>query len=97
MLLPIRSRVLHYIASNPDNKNNIHTVMAGLKEEYGSERQFTYNNFLDHLLSLKENGLIDEGNYAINEDDQLVIDYVINEEGLTTINKYLPKKWRLNN
>jgi len=97
MLLPIRSRVLHFIGSNQGSKNNINTVMEGLKAEYGSERQFTYANFLDHLLSLKENGLIDEDTYEIDKDGQLVIDYVINEEGLNTINKYLPQKWRLNN
>lgn len=92
MLLPIRSRVLHFLAAN--KRGNIKTVMAGLEEEYGSERQFTYNNFLDHLLSLKENGLIDEDTYEIDEKGMLIIDYVVNEEGINTIKKYLPKKYR---
>lgn len=94
MLLPIRSRVLHFIAEH--KTGNVDTVMAGLKEEYGSERQFTYTNFIDHLLSLKENGLLDEEAFDIDENGKLRIDYVINDEGRHTVNKYLPAKWRLN-
>ncbi len=93
MLLPIRSRVLHFLAT--EKRADIVQVMAGLKPEYGTERQFTEANFLDHLLSLKENGLIDEASYNLNQEGDLQIVYQINQEGLDTINKYLPKKWRL--
>lgn len=93
MLLPIRSRVLHYVAVN--GISTVDSVMEGLKEEYGTERQFTQPNFVEHMLSLKENGLIDEVAYDLDEDDNLQIEYEINDEGINTINKYLPKKWRL--
>ncbi|WP_314062070.1 hypothetical protein [uncultured Vagococcus sp.] len=94
MLLPIRSRVLHFIAT--EKTADIDTVMAGLRDDYGRERQFTHANFLDHLLSLKENGLIDEDSFTLDEQGQLQIVYGINQEGIDTINKYLPKKWRFN-
>lgn len=94
MLLPIRSRVLHYIAVN--GVSTVDSVMDGLKEDYGSERQFTQPNFVEHMLSLKENGLIDELSYDLDDAGNLQIEYDINEEGINTINKYLPKKWRLN-
>ncbi|MDH6364095.1 DNA-binding PadR family transcriptional regulator [Enterococcus sp. PF1-24] len=94
MLLPIRSRVLHFIAT--EEVANIDTVMTALKDEYGTERQFTYANFIDHLLSLKENGLLDEEDYELDDQGRLRINYRINEEGLNTVNKYLPQKWRLN-
>ncbi|MBL1224666.1 hypothetical protein [Enterococcus sp. BWR-S5] len=93
MLLPIRSRVLHYIAVT--GVSTVDSVMEGLKEEYGTERQFTQPNFVEHMLSLKENGLIDEISYDLDENNQLQIEYNINEEGINTINKYLPKKWHL--
>lgn len=93
MLLPIRSRVLHFIAT--EKNAHIADVMAGLKAEYGTERQFTRTNFVEHLLSLKENGLIDEESHLITEEGELQIVYAINDEGISTINKYLPKKWRL--
>lgn len=94
MLLPIRSRVLHFIAT--EKSAHISEVMAGLEADYGSERQFTRANFVEHLLSLKENGLIDEESHLVTEEGDLQIVYAINDEGVNTINKYLPKKWRLN-
>lgn len=93
MLLPIRSRVLHFIAK--EKSAHIVDVMNGLHAEYGTERQFTRPNFIEHLLSLKENGLIEEKSHLITEDGELQIVYAINDEGISTINKYLPKKWRL--
>lgn len=95
MLLPIRSRVLHFIAT--EKQADIDKVMAGLKNDYGTERQFTHANFVDHLLSLKENGLIDETSFSLDDQNNLKIVYGINDEGIETINKYLPKKWRFNN
>lgn len=93
MLLPIRSRVLHFLAI--EKQADIVQVMDALRPEYGSERQFTEANFLDHLLSLKENGLIDEASFDLTQEGNLQIVYQINQEGMATINKYLPKKWRL--
>lgn len=91
-LLPIRTRVLHFMSTV--NQADITEVMEGLKGEYGSERQFTKANFVDHMLSLKANGLIDEVSYNLEADGELCIYYKINEEGINTIQKYIPKKWR---
>lgn len=91
-LLPIRTRVLHFMSSV--KQADITEVMEGLKEEYGNERQFTKTNFVDHMLSLKANGLIDEVSYNLATDGSLCIYYKINEEGINTIKKYIPKKWR---
>lgn len=73
---------------------DIDQVMQGLEAEYGSEKQFTRANFVDHMLSLKANGLLDEVSYELDEANELKVCYKINEEGKQTINKFLPKKWR---
>ena len=91
-LLPIRTRVLHFMRSG--NQVDLDTVMDGLKAEYGKERQFTKANFVDHLLSLKANGLIDEVSYELDGNHNLRIYYKINEEGIHTIDKFVPKKWK---
>lgn len=91
-LLPIRARVLHYMSTT--DQTDVNDVMENLKAEYGSERQFTKANFVDHFLSLMANGLIDEVDYTTDENNELLITYAINEEGKNTVNKYLPKKYR---
>jgi len=90
-LLPIRSRVLLFMSTV--KQANIDDAMDALKSEYGEERQFTRKNFLDHMLSLQANGLIDEVSYELDANGELCMYYAINEEGTRTINKYLPKKW----
>ena len=94
-LLPIRSRALHYISTV--EKASIDNVMEGLKAEYGTERQFTKTNFADHLMNLHANGLIDEVSYDLDKDGQLRIFYKISDDGINTINRYLPKKWHVKN
>ena len=91
-LLPIRSRVLQYMSTVP--KANVTQVMDSLKSEYGSERQFTKPNFVDHLMALKANGLLDEGGCSLDSSGGLLVDYQINDEGRNTIQKFLPKKYR---
>ncbi|WP_232699596.1 hypothetical protein [Brevibacillus daliensis] len=93
-LLPIRSRVLLFMSTV--QQANIDDAMNALKSEYGEEGQFTRENFLDHMLSLQANGLIDEVHYELNANGELCMYYAINDEGNRTINKYLPKKWAQN-
>lgn len=91
-LLPIRTRVLHYMSTV--DQADTDRVMEGLKAEYGTEKQFNKNNFIDHMLSLKANGLLDEVSYEMGSGNELKVFYKINEEGQRTISKFLPKKWR---
>lgn len=91
-LLPIRTRVLHYMSLV--EYGDAELVMEALKAEYGGERQFTKKNFIDHMLSLKANGLIDEVSYHTDGDGELRIFYRINDEGRSTVQRFLPKKWR---
>lgn len=91
-LLPVRSRTLYFMSTV--DKASVDEVMTALKAEYGAERQFKKSNFADHLLNLHANGLLDEVSYEVDESGELRIYYKINDEGINTINRYLPKKWR---
>jgi DNA-binding transcriptional ArsR family regulator len=92
-LLPIRSRTLHFVSTM--DKVCVDDLIKGLKADYGNERQFTKTNFSNHLLNLEANGLLDEVNYDLDKDGQLRVYYKINDEGINTVNRYLPKKWRI--
>ena len=89
--LPLRLSILKEISESKQG-HNIKTVMAELEKEYGNERQFHEPAFLDHLLSLKESGLIDESKISVDSDGKLLVDYVVNDEGTKSLKKYLPKQ-----
>jgi hypothetical protein len=94
MILPIRSRVLQYLSTV--DQACADDVMEALKVEYGDESQYKKTNFIDHLLNLEANGLIDQVSYDQDSKGELRIYYKINDYGIGTINRYLPKKWRVN-
>ena len=80
MLLPARTAVLNYLYSV--KSADIKEIMEALKPQYGGERQFTKERYLDHVMSLEANGLLN------------LESYIINEDGKATVEKYVPKKYR---
>ncbi|RYD04920.1 hypothetical protein N752_12090 [Desulforamulus aquiferis] len=91
-LLPLRFRILHYISTV--DKACVEQIMKALEPEYGTEKQFKKAVFMDHLLDLKANFIIDDNDAVIDDKGELVIYYSINHEGRRLLNKYLPKGWR---
>ena len=89
--LPLRFRVLHYISTV--DKASADEIMKALKPEYGTEKQFTKKVFVDHLLDMKANFIIDDNDVALDNKGELVIYYSINDEGRRLLKKYLPKRW----
>jgi hypothetical protein len=63
--------------------------MNALKSLYGTEKQFTKARFIDHVMSLEANGLINEIGYDLDANGELLVRYQINDDGITTINKYV--------
>lgn len=89
--LPLRFRILHYISTV--DKACADEIMKALKPEYGKEKQFTKEVFVDHLLNMKANFIIDDNDLAFDDKGELIIYYSINDEGRRLLNKYLPKRW----
>jgi DNA-binding PadR family transcriptional regulator len=93
-LLPLRFRILHYISTV--DKTCADDIMKALKAEYGTEKQFAKEVFMDHLLDMKANFIIDDNDVVLDDKGELVIYYSINDEGRTLLKKYLPKGWHQN-
>ena len=91
-ILPLRFRILHYIASV--DRACADDIMQALRPEYGMEKQFKKEVIVDHLFSMKANFVIDDNDVSINDKNELLIYYSINEEGSRLLKKYFPKKWR---
>ncbi|MHB8073982.1 hypothetical protein E4K67_00240 [Desulfosporosinus fructosivorans] len=90
-LLPLRFRMLHYISTV--EKTSVEQIMKALQGEYGTEKQFKKAVFIDHLLDMKANFIVDDNDVVFDDKGELVIYYSINDEGRRLLKKYLPKSW----
>lgn len=91
-LLPARTAVLYYMATIPEA--DVSQVMSALKPQYGSEKQFTKDLFLEHLMSLECNGYLEQSGYDLDKNGDLSIHYTITEDGQAAVEKYIAKKFR---
>jgi hypothetical protein len=89
-LLPVRTAVLKYLYDN--QQGDVNQIMKALKSLYGTEKQFTKARFIDHVMSLEANGMINEVGCDLDENNELRVRYQINDDGVSTINKYVLKK-----
>ena len=92
MLLPARTAVLNYLYGV--KSADIKEIMEALKPQYGGERQIKKARYLDNVMSLEANGLLDLESYSLDEAGELSLRYVINRDGKATVEKYVPKKYR---
>lgn len=88
-LLPVRTAVLKYLFDNEGG--DVEEIMKSLKDMYGKEKQFTKARFVDHVMSLEANGLVNETGYELDEKGELRVRYKINDDGIHTIEKYVNK------
>ena len=88
-LLPARTAVLKYLFDHDDG--DVNEIMKSLKSSYGDEKQFTKARFVDHVMSLEANGLVNEVGYGLDERGDLSVRYKINDEGIHAIKKYVLK------
>lgn len=64
-------------------------VMNALEGSYGSYKLFTEKDVEESLATAKENGLLDECDWQIDEHDHLRVFYRANDFGKDMIKKYL--------
>lgn len=93
-ILPLRFRILHYVSTV--DKACAGQIMKALEPEYGTEKQFKKEVFVEHLLDMKANFIIDDNDVVLDNKGELVIYYSINDEGRKLLQKYLPKRWNQN-
>lgn len=92
MLLPARTAVLNYLYKV--NAADVNQIMTALKPEYGNERQFNKGMYMEHVLSLEANGLVEMKSYDLDKAGELVLVYQINDDGKHMVEKYVAKKYR---
>lgn len=91
-LLPARMAVLNHM--NHVKDASVEHVMDALRADYGDEKQFTYDMYLDHLMALEANGLVELENYDVNESEDLILTYKITEDGRGTVKNFVPAQFQ---
>ncbi|MEI5988957.1 hypothetical protein [Enterococcus crotali] len=92
MLLPSRTAVLNQMYDQ--REIDVAQIMEELKPQYGQEKQFNEKMYLEHMMALEANGLVELTSYDLDANDKLVIYYKITDEGRATVDKYVDKKYR---
>ncbi len=92
MLLPARMAVLNYL-STVENAD-INEIMEAMKPQYGHEKQFTKDMYLDHAMSLEANGMCTLVSHELDANGDLSLRFAITDDGRTTVEKYVPAKYR---
>ncbi|MFD1317460.1 hypothetical protein [Loigolactobacillus zhaoyuanensis] len=93
MLLPVRTAVLNHLYKV--GRANVEEIMTALEDDYGQEKQFTKKLYIDHVMALEANGLLELENYDLSEKEELQLHYKITEDGKNTVVKYVDKKYRV--
>ncbi|MFD1902172.1 hypothetical protein [Enterococcus termitis] len=93
MLLPSRTAVLNQMYDQ--RELDVKKIMEELKPQYGNEKQFNEKLYLEHLMALEANGLVELTNYCLDEQEELVMSYKITDEGRSTVEKYVDQAYRL--
>ena len=66
-------------------------IIGALKPNYGDYKLLTKKDVGEALATAKENGLLDESDYDIDEGGELRIRYRVNEFGRDMIDRYIGK------
>lgn len=93
MLLPSRTAVLNQMYDQ--RELDVKKIMEELRPQYGHEKQFNEKLYLEHLMALEANGLVELTNYCLDDQEELIMSYTITEEGRTTVEKYVDKAYRV--
>ena len=78
--------ILHFLDGRTDSARG---VVEALSPNYGGYRLLTLKDVEEALATAKENGLLEEADFQMDEDGELRIDYRMTEFGRDMVQRYL--------
>lgn len=86
MKRPLNYEILKYFTKV--EKASAQDIYVALKDEYKSYRSFNVDSIIESLMTAKENGLINELSYEM-QNDELVVYYAADSDQKESINSYI--------
>ena len=88
-LMPLYYAIVkHFMDGHADSADG---VVEALKPLYGDYKLLTHNDVEEALATAKENGLLDEVDYDVDEQGALRVFFQVNDFGRDMINRYIGK------
>lgn len=78
--------ILHFLDGKTDSAQG---VVQALASDYGHYKLLNIKDVEEALATAKENGLLMETDYRVDENGELLIDYQITELGSDMVRRYL--------
>lgn len=88
-LMPLYYAIVKHFMDG--NQHSVENVIDALKPNYGGYKLLTKKDVSEALATAKENGLLDESNYDIDDKGDLRIYYRVNDFGRDMIDRYIGK------
>lgn len=85
---PLNYAILKYFTTVKEASAD--DVFEALKSSYSKFKSFNKKAIIDALMTAEVNGILLESRYDLNDKDDLVIYYCALDDGISTINKYIP-------
>ena len=86
-LMPLYFAIMKHFESG--KADCVEGVMDALRSDYGTYKLFTEKDIEESLATAKENGLLDECDWQLDENGNLKVFYQANDFGKDMIAKYL--------
>ena len=88
-LMPLYYAIVkHFMNGEPDSAQG---VIEALEPQYGGYKLLTLKDVEEALDTAKENGLLDETSYDLDEDGKLRLWYQVTDFGRDMIDRYIGK------
>lgn len=84
---PLNYAILKYFTNV--SKASLKELMEFLKEDYAKFKAFNKHSLSNALMTAEANGLIEEVDFDLDENGELLIYYKANEDSKQTINNFI--------
>ena len=88
-LMPLYYAIVKHFMD--DEQHSVADVISALEPLYGGYKLLTKKDVAEALATAKENGLLDESDYSLDESGDLCIYYRVNDFGRDMIDRYIGK------
>ena len=85
---PLNYAILKYFTNITEASAD--EVIDALKGEYGKFKALNKKAVIESLMTAEVNGLLKETRFELDDKDELKVYYSVPEDGIETINKYIP-------
>lgn len=91
-MLPLKVAILNYAIDNRDNCFKVGDIMNALKDQYGTERQFTKKRIETYCIEFSQNNFFSKEKVEVTADGELDVTYKVTDYACERGNRFIPSR-----